>query len=68
MNDTRVHPLEIPFVWFVLLLVEWAIIARVLVEVVPASWPTGAVVAVWIAALAGVSTLNYAIRRRFVPH
>jgi hypothetical protein len=64
----RPHVLEIPFVWFGIQLAEWAIVVSLIVAAVPRTWPTGAVVAVWIVALGVVATVNYAIRRRFIPH
>jgi hypothetical protein len=64
----RVRLLEIPFVWFAVQVAEWLIVGSLLWYVVPHSWPAPAIVAVWVLALAALTSLNVAIRRRFVPH
>jgi hypothetical protein len=63
----RVHPLEIPLVWFGVLLAESAILAPLIWAVVPRTWPLPALVAIWVLALGAIGALNYAIRRRFIP-
>ncbi|HET9671665.1 MAG TPA: hypothetical protein VFQ40_02315 [Actinomycetota bacterium] len=68
MTAPRVHPLEVPFVWFVVNLVELALLVVAARTLLPEGLPAWAAVALWVAALAGVWSLNYAIRRRFLPH
>lgn len=66
-ENQRVHPLEIPLVWFGVLLAEWAILAPLIWALVPRTWPLPALVAIWVLALGAIASLNYAIRRRFIP-
>jgi len=63
----RVHPLEIPFVWFGLQLVELGILAVLFRLYLPRDWPWGAYVATWLVLLIGLTIANYRIRRRFIP-
>lgn len=63
----RVHLLEIPVVWFAFQLVEWAIVVGLVWAVVPKTWPTPLLWAIWIFVLAAIATLNFSIRRRFIP-
>jgi len=68
-EGTAVHPLEVPFVWFGLQLLELVVLVPLLLFWVPdqGQWPEAARVAVWIAALIGLTVINYRIRRRFIP-
>lgn len=68
-EGTAVHPLEVPFVWFGLQLLELVVLVPMLLFWVPnpGQWPEAARVAVWIAALIGLTVINYGIRRRFIP-
>jgi hypothetical protein len=66
----RVHPLEIPFVWFGLQFVELAIVWLLIETFVPKDVrdvPLGVGVAFSLALLIGLSVINYRIRRRFIP-
>ena len=65
----RMHPLEVPVVWFGLQLVELFLIVPALLFWVPdpGEWPEAARWAVWIVALGGITAANYALRRRFIP-
>lgn len=64
-----VHPLEVPFIWFGLQLLELVVLVPMLLFWVPdpGRWPEAARVGVWIAALIGLTVVNYRIRRRFIP-
>jgi hypothetical protein len=64
-----VHPLEVPFIWFGLQLLELVVLVPVLLFWVPdpGRWPEAARVAVWFAALIGLTVVNYRVRRRFIP-
>jgi hypothetical protein len=68
-QGTAVHPLEVPFVWFGLQLLELVVLVPALLFWVPdpGRWPEAARGAVWIAALIGLTVVNYRIRRRFIP-
>jgi hypothetical protein len=68
MTNPRVHPLEVPFVWFAVHLVELALLVVAARTLLPDELPDWTVVTLWVAALVGVWSLNYAIRRRFLPH
>ena len=67
VDDRRVHPLEIPLVWFGINLAEWLIVSSLLVAVLPDAWPTALIVAVWVVTLGVVAASNYWVRRRFIP-
>lgn len=62
----RVHPLEIPFVWFGLQLIEYAIVWLLITNFLPEGMP-GAVWALLLVLMVGLTILNYRIRRRFIP-
>lgn len=66
---TAVHPLEIPFMWFGLQLIELVVLVPALLFWIPdpGQWPEAARIAVWVVALIGVTVINYTIRRRFIP-
>jgi drug/metabolite transporter (DMT)-like permease len=68
-EETAVHPLEVPFVWFGLQLLELAVIVPALLFWVPdpGQWPEAARIAVWIIVLIAVTAMNYTIRCRFIP-
>ena len=63
----RVHPLEIPFVWFGLQLIEFALVWLLISAVVPEAIPVGIGIAAFLAIWVAVSIVNYRIRRRFIP-
>ncbi len=63
----RVHPLEIPFVWFGLQFIELAIVSLLLRAVLPPDWSWGAWVTIWLVLLVALTIVNYRIRRRFIP-
>jgi drug/metabolite transporter (DMT)-like permease len=63
----RVHPLEIPFVWFGLQLVELGIVTVLFRLFLPRDWPWGLDWAIWLVLLIGLTIVNYRIRRLFIP-
>ena len=63
----RVHPLEVPFVWFGIQLIEFAIVLLLMRRFVPEDVPVGIGIAAFIALWVAVSIVNYRIRRRFIP-
>lgn len=63
----RPHPLEIPFVWFAILLAEAAIFVPLIRALIPRTTPAPLAIAIWIVALGALTAMNYAIRRRFIP-
>lgn len=65
--DASLHPLEVPFVWLSLQVLEWAVVSLLLRWLLPRDWPFGVYVGIWVALLIGLSVLNYRIRRRFLP-
>ena len=67
-DSPRVHPLEIPVVWFAVHLVEFAIVVGLLWPRVPSDWPTPVLVGISILVFGALTALNYVIRRRFIPH
>lgn len=66
-EPARPHLLEIPVVWFAVLLAEWAILGPLLWALVPRRWPDPLEIAAWVVVLVAVTALNYSIRRRFIP-
>jgi hypothetical protein len=66
---TAVHPLEVPFVWFGLQLLELFVLVPALLFWMPdpGQSPEGARIAVGVAALVGLTLINYRVRRRFIP-
>jgi len=63
----RPHLLEIPVVWFGVLLAEWAVLGPLLWALVPRHWPDPLEIGAWLFVLGAVTALNYSIRRRFIP-
>ena len=63
----RVHPLEVPFVWFGLQLIEFALVWLLISTVVPDDIPVGIGVTAFLTIWVAVSIVNYRIRRRFIP-
>lgn len=63
----RVHPLEIPFVWFGIQLIEFGVVLLLMTTFVPEDVPAGVGIAAFIAVWIPVSIANYRIRRRFIP-
>jgi hypothetical protein len=63
----KVHPLEIPFVWFGLQLIEFGIVWLLISTFVPETTPAGVGIAAFLAIWVAVSIINYRIRRRFIP-
>lgn len=63
----RVHPLEIPFVWFGLQLIEYAIVWLLITTLLPDSMPGPVGWALLLVLMVGLTILNYMIRRRFIP-
>jgi hypothetical protein len=63
----KVHPLEIPFVWFGIQLLEFGAVWLLISALVPETTPAGVGIAAFLAVWAPVSILNYRIRRRFIP-
>ena len=63
----RVHPLEIPFVWFGLQLIEYAIVWLLVTTLLPEGMPGPVGWALILMLMIGLTILNYRIRRRFIP-
>ena len=63
----KMHPLENPFIWFLLQGAEFLIVLLVLRTVFPEHMPFVVGLVIWVAILVGVGTANYALRRRFIP-
>ena len=63
----RVHPLEIPFVWFGLQLIEYAAVWLVITSLLPEGIPGPVGWALLVVLVVGLTILNYRIRRRFIP-
>lgn len=63
----RVHPLEIPFVWFGLQLIEYAIVWLLITNFLPEGLPGAVGWALLLVLMVGLTILNYRIRRRFIP-
>ena len=63
----RVHPLEIPFVWFGLQLIEYGIVWWLMKTFLPAAVSAWAAWAIFLVLMVGLTFSNYRIRRRFVP-
>lgn len=61
------HPLENPFIWFLIQGAEFLIVLLVLRTVFPDHVPFVVGLVIWVAILVGVGFANYAIRRRFIP-
>jgi hypothetical protein len=68
-RSTRMHVLEHPVIWLGLQLVELIVLIPTLLFWIPdpGVWPEGIRIGVWVVALVGVTAVNYAIRRRFIP-
>jgi hypothetical protein len=68
-HATHMHPLEYPLIWFGFQAVELLIIVPALLFWVPdpGVWPEALRAGVWLVVLIGVTFLNYALRRRFIP-
>ncbi len=63
----RVHPLEIPFVWFGLQLAEYAIVWLLIMAILPETTPGPVAWALILVLMVGLTILNYRIRRRYIP-
>jgi hypothetical protein len=63
----RVHPLEIPFVWFGIQFIEFAIVWLLIQRVVPEDVPTAVGVTILLVLMGGLVVVNYWIRRKFIP-
>jgi hypothetical protein len=66
-SEPRIHPLEVPFIWFGLQFLELTIVIPTVLAVVPDAWSEGLQWGVLIAIVVGLTAANYAIRRRFIP-
>jgi drug/metabolite transporter (DMT)-like permease len=66
-RSSRIHPLEIPFIWFGIQFVELVVVIPAVFALVPDAWSEGLRWAVLIAVVAALTVANYAIRRRFIP-
>ena len=62
-----VHPLEIPFVWFGLQFIEFAIVCLLISTFVPDDWPVAVPITLFFVLMVGITVANYRIRRRFIP-
>ena len=63
----RIHPLEIPFVWFGIQFIEFAIVFLLISTFVPDDWPVVVPITLFFGLMVGISVANYRIRRRFIP-
>lgn len=63
----RIHPLEIPFVWFGIQFIEFAIVWLLIQRVVPDDVPTVVGITILLVLMGGLVVLNYWIRRKFIP-
>jgi ABC-type antimicrobial peptide transport system permease subunit len=63
----RVHPLEVPFVWFGIQFIEFAIVWGLMLTLVPEDIPTVVGITIFVAIMAGIAVVNYRIRRRYIP-
>jgi hypothetical protein len=63
----KVHPLEVPFVWFGIQFIEFAIVWLLIQRVVPEDVPTVVGVTILLVLMAGLVVMNYWIRRKFIP-
>jgi ABC-type transport system involved in multi-copper enzyme maturation permease subunit len=63
----RIHPLENPFVWFLLQASEYVVATLLLSLLLPNHLPLGVGLAIFVTLIVGITSLNYAIRRRFIP-
>src|SRR5687768_5641119 len=63
----RVHPLEIPVIWFGIQFIELAIIAPIVWAFIREDWPNIVTISISVAVLIGLTVLNYRVRRRFIP-
>jgi hypothetical protein len=63
----RIHPLEIPFVWFGIQFIEFAIVWMLISTFVPEDWPVVVPITLFFGLMVGISVANYRIRRRFIP-
>jgi len=63
----RAHPLEIPFVWFGLQLIEYAIVWGLITTFLPEAMPGPVGWTLFLVLMVGLTILNYRIRRRFIP-
>ncbi len=61
------HPLEIPFVWFGIQFIEFAIVWMLISTFVPEDWPVVVPITLFFGLMIGISVANYRIRRRFIP-
>jgi hypothetical protein len=66
-SEDRIHPLEIPFIWFGLQFLELTIVIPIVLSLVPESWSEGVRWGFLIAVVVGLTVANYAVRRRFIP-
>ena len=63
----RVHPLEIPFVWFGIQFIEFAIVWVLMQRLLPEDIPTVVGLTIFLGLMALIAVGNYRIRRRFIP-
>jgi hypothetical protein len=63
----RVHPLEIPFVWFGIQFIEFAIVFVLMQRLLPEDIPAVVGITIFIGLMIGIAVGNYRVRRRFIP-
>jgi hypothetical protein len=63
----KVHPLEVPFVWFGIQFIEFAIVWILISTFVPEDWPVAVPITLFFGLTACTAVANYRIRRRFIP-
>jgi hypothetical protein len=61
------RPLENPVVWFLLQVAGYAVATLVFRRVLPDEFPFWVGFALWILLIIGLTLVNYALRRRFIP-
>ena len=64
----KIHPLENPFIWFLVQVAEVVAATALLSLVLPDDLPLAVGLTLFVALVAGLTGLNVAIRRRFIPH
>ena len=66
-SGPRIHPLEVPFIWFGLQFLELTIVIPVVLSLVPGGWSEGVRWGFLVAVVVALTVANYTIRRRFIP-
>lgn len=64
----RIHPLEDPFIWFILQAVQYGVATFLLSVLLPDDVPVGMALVTFVALVVGLAAVNHWIRRRLIPH